>query len=222
MLPFSHAQFVQVFVDYNRAVWPAAWVAYAIGLVVALACRPAAGPPAWRTAWIGLALMWAWTGVAYHGVFFARINPAARSFAWLFALQAALSLVQALWPAGQTRPSSARRRAAGWGLLVYAAIAYPLAGQLAGPGYPALPLFGITPCPVVLWTWGVMLLGPQPISRHLLVVPALWGLVGGSAAVLLQVPQDWPLLLGSAIVTPLLWRRADQDACVALPGRTQA
>ena len=32
------------------------------------------------------------------------------------------------------------------------------------------------------------------MSRSLLVIPVVWSLVGGSAAFLLDMPQDWPLL----------------------------
>jgi hypothetical protein len=35
---------------------------------------------------------------------------------------------------------------------------------------------------------------------HLLVVPALWAVIGGSAAILLRVPQDFALLAAAALV----------------------
>ena len=37
-----------------------------------------------------LAVHWAWSAVAYHVVFFTRVNPAAWLFAAIFLLQAAL------------------------------------------------------------------------------------------------------------------------------------
>jgi hypothetical protein len=60
---------------------------------------------------------------------------------------------------------------------------------------------------VTLFTFGVLLVAQGPVPRLLLIIPLLWALVGGSAAFLLAVPQDWPLLLSAALVVPWLWRR---------------
>jgi hypothetical protein len=67
-----------------------------------------------------------------------------------------------------------------------------------------MPMFGITPCPVTIFTFGVFLLAAAPVSRRLFVIPVIWSLIGGSAAFLLQVPQDWLLLFSGLSVVPLL------------------
>jgi hypothetical protein len=85
-------------------------------------------------------------------------------------------------------------------------IVYPLLGLYAGHGYPRVPMFGITPCPLVLFTFGTLLLASR-VPGWLLFVPAAWSLVGGSAAFLLGVPQDWPLLFSGLAAVPLLRRR---------------
>lgn len=56
----------------------------------------------------------------------------------------------------------------GWALLAYASIVYPLLGQLLGHGYPAMPMFGITPCPVTIFTFALCLLTTEPVPRRLL------------------------------------------------------
>jgi hypothetical protein len=38
-----------------------------------------------------------------------------------------------------------------------------------------------------------------------LILPLLWSLIGGSAAILLAVPQDWALLVGGVVAVLLLW-----------------
>lgn len=206
MLPFTREQFTAVFADYNAAVWPAQVVAYVLGLaMVAAVLRPS--PAGHRLVSTGLALMWAWTGVAYHGLFFAVINPAALGFAALFVLQGALFVYHGVLRHRLSfGPSVGPARWLGWGLVVYAAMAYPLLGAWAGHGYPQLPMFGITPCPVTLFTFGLLLLTTAPVPRSVLAIPLAWSLLGGSAAFLLGIAQDWPLLF-SGISVVLLIRR---------------
>jgi Family of unknown function (DUF6064) len=205
LLPFTPDQFLEVFAAYNRAVWPAQIVAYLLGLtmVVALLRRSGLSHP---VVGAGLGLIWVWTGLAYHATFFAPINPAAMAFAALFVMQGLLFAYAALVRSDlRFARGHGSRSWLGWALIAYSALVYPLIG-LAGHGYPAIPMFGITPCPVTLFTFGVLLVAHGPVPRRLLIIPFLWALVGGSAAFVLAVPQDWPLLLSGALVVPWLWR----------------
>jgi hypothetical protein len=77
-------------------------------------------------------------------------------------------------------------------------------GILAGHAYGELPMFGITPCPVTIFTFGMFLLTTKPIPRWLLIISFVWSLIGGSAAFLLSVPQDWLLLVSGLISMPLI------------------
>ena len=204
MLPFTHAQFIEVFAQYNMTVWPAQVLAYILGLGIVLALlRPSAATGRWVAA--GLALMWLWTGIAYHVLHFAEINKAAFLFGALFAIQGLL-LLRAAFTDALRYGGPARGAAAwlGWGLVLYASVLYPLLGLWAGHRFTEMPMFGITPCPVTIFTFGVFLLATAPVSRWLLVVPVIWSLIGGSAAFLLQVPQDWLLLFSGLSVIPLL------------------
>ncbi|MDO9060282.1 MAG: DUF6064 family protein, partial [Bradyrhizobium sp.] len=65
-------------------------------------------------------------------------------------------------------------------------------------------VFGVTPCPVTGVTFGLLWLAAPPLSRWLLVVPFVWSLSGGSAAILLNVPQDWLLLASGFVAVPLI------------------
>ena len=206
MLPFARQQFLGVFADYNTAVWPAQVVAYVLGLIVVAALlRPSSRGQ--RVAASVLAVMWVWTGVVYHGIFFARINPVALVFGALFVVQGVLFVI-----AGVARRrlvfghSAGPASVLGWALVAYAAVLYPLLGQSTGHPYPTQPMFGITPCPVTLFTFGVLLLTLAPVPRWLLIIPLAWSLVGGSAAFMLGVPQDWPLLFSGLTIVPLVLR----------------
>ena len=205
LLPFTPDQFLEVFAAYNRAVWPAQIVAYLLGLTMVVALLRPSGL-SHPVVGAGLGLMWVWTGLAYHATFFARINPAAMAFAALFVMQGLLFAHAALVQADlRFARGHGSRYWLGWALIVYTALVYPLVG-VAGHGYPAMPMFGITPCPVTLFTFGVLLVAQGRVPRRLLIIPFLWALAGGSAAILLAVPQDWPLLLSGALVVPWLWQ----------------
>lgn len=73
MLPFTRDAFIAVFVDYNEAVWPLQVLAYLIGVsIAALLFRPALASG--RLIAAGLAAMWLWTGIVYHGIYFSTIQ----------------------------------------------------------------------------------------------------------------------------------------------------
>lgn len=212
MLPFTREQFFGVFAAYNTAVWPVQVVAYLLGLaVVAALLRPA--PLGDRLVAGVLATMWIRTGAAYHGLYFAPINRAALVFGALFTMQGVLFVI-----AGIVRQRLVFGHVRGWGtglgwaLVAYATMVYPLLGQWSGHGYPAQPTFGITPCPVTLFSFGVLLLTSKPVPQWLLVMPLLWSLAGGSAAFLLGVPQDWPLLFSGLTVALLIHRDRRRSA----------
>jgi hypothetical protein len=197
-LPFTREQFINVFADYNNAMWPMQVFAYLLGVIMVVALVQAQRVTNNKTNYLigfGLALMWVWAGVAYHGLFFSTINTAAFLFAALFVLQALFLIyftVRRRLEFGTTHGIS---RWIGWALIVYALLIYPLAGILSGHRYPEIPMFGITPCPVTIFTVGLFVLARPRVPRVLLVIPFLWSLLGGSAVFVLGVAQDWPLLL---------------------------
>jgi hypothetical protein len=215
MLPFTQAQFLAVFAAYNAAIWPAQIAAYFLGLG-AVFCLGRPSQTNGRIVSGVLAAMWLWTGIAYHGLFFSQINKAAFGFGLLFVVQGALII-----DAGVIRSRlrfGLSNTLAGWvglAFVAYAAVLYPLIGTATGHAFPELPMFGVTPCPVVIFTFGLLLLAANALPLWLLVVPFLWSLIGGSAAILLDVPQDWPLLASGFIAVPLIVMRNRRQAASA-------
>lgn len=193
-MPFTVDEFFAVFAAWNAAIWPLQPVTLLAGVVLAVA--------ALRTGGVGggpvyalLAAMWAINGIGYHGLYFSRINPLAPAFAAAFVAEAAL-LAAAAWRDRRARFAAGRgwRQLAGAALIAFALAAYPLWGHLAGHRYPAVPVFGVAPCPTTIFTIGMLLLGQGRWVTAALAIPALWSAVGGSAAVLLGVPQDYGLI----------------------------
>ena len=206
-MPFNTEQFLDVFRRYNEAVWPAQWILHALALtavVLAVGRRTDADR---RIAGI-LAVLWLWMGAVYHLAFFRDINPAALGFGLLFLVQAAAFA----WIGVRRRQLTFRVRAdavglVGTALVLYALVLYPALGYALGRRYPAIPSFGL-PCPTTIFTFGLLLWATPGVPRRLLLVPALWSLLGAVAAVRLGMVEDLGLLLAGAVTTGAVLRRA--------------
>jgi hypothetical protein len=198
MLPFSTDAFLGLFATYNDAIWPAQVVAYALGAVaLVLAIWPRPGGD--RVVAAILAVFWLWTGIVYHGLFFARINFAAPLFGALFAVQGILFGWAALRGRLAFRFGGDVTGWAGLGIALFAMAVYPLLGWAAGHVWPRMPVFGVTPCPTTIFTWGLLLLAANRTPVHLVIVPALWSAIGGSAAWLLEVREDLSLPVAAVL-----------------------
>jgi hypothetical protein len=205
-IPFTTEQFLEVFARYNQAVWPMQVLLY-VGAFALLAL-------AWRTSgrWVLplLAALWAWMGLVYHWGFFTAINPAAWVFGGLFLVQAVLLLMVGL---GRAPPSFAIRNdrygIAGAVLMTYALVVYPLLGRALGHVYPASPTFGL-PCPTTIFTLGLFLWADGRLPLRLLVIPALWSVVGFSAALSLSITEDYGLLVAGLVATLMIGWRAQR------------
>jgi len=196
-LPFTAEQFYQVFARYNDVLWPAVVLWWLSTLALVLAVWRSPGISRWLMGL--LALCWLWNGVVYHAWLFTAINPAAWGFAGLFLVQAGLLVSACRGPVQPFFAAHGWRRSVGVGLTGYAFL-YPLLNISAGHRFPAVPTFGV-PCPTVILTIGLFLT-MSVVPAWLMAIPVLWAFVGGSAAYLLGVPADYPLL-GAGVV--LAW-----------------
>jgi hypothetical protein len=114
-------------------------------------------------------------------------------FAALFLVEAGLLLQH-----GRTHPGpipvSARGGITRTGLadvFLLGGLAYPALVLLTGLTFPRAPLFAV-PCPTVLLTAGLLLAMGPATPRLLSVIPVLWAMLGGYAAVAFGV---WPDLV---------------------------
>lgn len=214
--PFTADSYLSLFEAYNSTIWPAQVVAYGLGiLAVLLALRPLA--QGGRIAFAVLSVFWLWNGIAYHLMHFFQINFAALGFAALFTLQGMLFAAIAI---GGRRSFRFRPDALGWSglfLCLFALVAYPLLGWLAGHGGPRAAAFGVAPAPTAIFTFGMLLMleGRAPLTLG--VIPLLWSLAAGSAAVLrLGIIEDSSVLLAGIVGFGLLvWKRRQPSAIAA-------
>jgi hypothetical protein len=203
--PFSAEQFLDAFRLYNLSVWPMQLVLVGIGfVVVVLALTSARASPIVA---LGLAALWAWTGLGYHLDIFTKLTPAAYLFAAVSLVEAMLLAWHGLW----TRrlhfapPQQVPALLVGALLVAFAVVGYPAVAHLLGQRPPVMPTFGL-PCPTVIFTLGLLTWAAPVVPRSLLVVPVAWALVGSSVAVSLGVGEDFALIPATVLALgAMLW-----------------
>lgn len=204
-LPFSTEQFLEVFQNYNLAVWPAQIILWLLAiLVIILAIRPRSFSGKYISG--VLAFFWLWMGIVYHLMHFTEINKGAYLFGGLFIIQGILFGIVGVWQnklAFQFKPNLFGLT--GGLLLLYALIIYPLLGYALGHAYPASPTFGL-PCPTTIFTFGILLWTDKKLPFFLLIIPLLWSLIGFMAAASLGIKEDIGLLIAGLLAGFLIFR----------------
>lgn len=84
--PFTTEQFFLVFEHYNLKIFPAQLIIVILGIAALLLVH---SKNRYKNKLIGcyLGLLWIWTGLVYHIVFFSGINKAAYVFGGIFIIQ---------------------------------------------------------------------------------------------------------------------------------------
>ena len=184
--PFSAEEFMEVFRQYNLSVWPVQILFVVSALFVIT--RLIRGKKDLKIAGYLLSFYWLWMGLVYHLLFFSSINPAAYVFGILFILQAVLFFFFTY----RDRKGfivSKENRVAGFLLLTYSLLIYPLLGHWSGHSYPYAPTFGL-PCPTTIFTFGLLLFYNGRLVFYLVVIPVVWSVIGFFAALSFSVYED--------------------------------
>ena len=198
MIPFTVDQFLDVFARYNVAVWPAQIVLYTIALcAIGLALQRTRNFS--RSINCLLSVLWLWSGVVYHLIFFSRINSAAYFFGVLFIFQVFLFI----YAGGLKRKISFGFSRSSYGIIgglfiFYALLIYPSLSYKLGHRYPMTPTFGV-PCPTIIFTFGMFLWTRLKVPMYIMVIPLLWSLIGLSAALSLGMKEDLGLVVAGAL-----------------------
>ncbi|MGD8428731.1 MAG: DUF6064 family protein [Balneolaceae bacterium] len=210
-LPFTATQFLDIFRDYNNAIWPAQGFAYLFGIIaVVLGFRPLT--TSGRIISVILGFFWLWIGIIYHLMFFSAINKAAYVFGALFIIQGLLFLFAGF----ATRKLRFQYRndvygITGIALIGYAMIIYPIIGYYSGHAYPFAPMFGVAPCPATIFTFGLLLWTKARVPVWLFTIPAIWSIIGSTAAIKLGIHEDLGLALAGIVTVYLLMYRDHQS-----------
>jgi hypothetical protein len=203
MIPFTVDQFLNVFEQYNVAVWPAQVFLYTIG-IVAICLTVSRKKDFSRIVSLILSLFWIWMGIVYHLWFFSAINKAALIFAAFFVLQGVIFfIVGVLKHQLKFRVSLTFYGIVGGVFLLYALIVYPVLGYSLGHRYPAAPTFGL-PCPTTIFTFGMLLWTSRRVPLYVLAIPLAWTFLGFWAAISFGMIEDLGLLVAGLIGSMLI------------------
>ena len=201
-LPFTIEQFLAIFVAYNTGIWPSQIVLNLLAFLSIGFCFRGNVPS--RVISVVLGILWLWTGIVYHLMFFSSINPAAILFAALFILEAFVFVY-----AGVIKQELQFGFRVGWrpllgGLfLAYGLFIYPVIGYFLGHEYPASPTFG-APCPTTIFTFGLLLWTIRPMKWYVVLIPFIWSCVGFMAALNLGIFEDVGLLVAGVVGSAVL------------------
>ncbi len=209
ILPFTYEEFLEVFKNYNLAVFPAQLIAFILGLtsLMIFLVRKTYG----NIVNVILGIFWVFTGVFYHFLYFSEINKAAYFFGILFVAQGFLFFRNAFHKQKIKYHLDLSefniRQFFAVIFFLYALFIYPLLSQIFGHHYPFSPAFGITPCPTVIFTFAFFLLSENRLPFQFWVIPVIWAIIGFFAATQLGMIEDFGLTATAVISVFLITRK---------------
>lgn len=196
MIPFSVEQFLDVFGRYNTDL---PYIGFAASVAALLSAAAAfTNDRRFRPFTVlVLVFLWAWAGIVYQIGYFAEINTLAYLFGSIFVLQAFLLLYFGLLHGDlQFAFNADVSDFIGVGFILYSIVLYPMLGNLFGHNYPRTPTFGV-PCPITIFTFGLLIWNKKPVTLRLLAIPLLWTIIGSTATFLFGIWEDAPMLVAA-------------------------
>jgi len=202
-LPFTLEQFLDVFRQYNISVWPMQILLIVLALV-ATYFSIFKKPYSDKIIVFILTFLWLWMGVAYQLIYFSSINKAAIIFGSLFIMQSLLFFYFGIIKNKLIFQFNLNKYGVtGMALAIVALVVYPLLGYWFGHVYPSSPTFGL-PCPTTIFTLGILLLSSSRMPFIVVIIPAIWSIIGFSAAVSLGMKEDTVLLIAGFACTIMI------------------
>jgi hypothetical protein len=193
---------LSTFLSYNLDIWPMQAVAYVLGISALVLAVKQTRKSARIISGI-LAFLWLWTGIVFFLFYFALVYTPAYLFGILFIIQGIVFLVNMIKPRVSFSYKGDIYGIVGLLFVAYAMLGYPLVGYLIGHIFPYSPPFGLTPCPLAVFTFGLYLLMDQKLPKAYLVIPLLWA-IGGIMPVSVGILEDIGLITAGLLGTALI------------------
>jgi len=198
-------QLLEVFAAYNQQIWPVQILAYTLGVIAFVVAYK-------KTSWASrvnfaiLTFFWLWVGLLFWLPSALQGFSIGYVFMGLFLVEGFLLLIQAVKGKLTFGTYNRVHTIVGMLMIFYAMIGYPLVGFFVGHRYPYTPPFGLTPCPLIIFSFGLILLTRVKIPFSLLMIPFLYGL-SGILWISIGIWEDIGMVLGVLISFVLILQR---------------
>lgn len=209
--------FAEMFGAYNLSVWPMQLITYALGIAAVILTIKKTTYSDKIISGI-LTFLWLWAGIVWSLMFFCPYKFVYCIAAFVLVAQGLLLFMfgfgVALKPSLSFKWRGDSYSIIGGIAILYALILYPIIGGLTGWAYPQGPIFGVAPCPVCVFTFGMLLLADKRVPGSILIIPLLWSLLGIAAARRFGIYADLGMVVIGILGTALILARNKASAQV--------
>jgi hypothetical protein len=147
-----------------------------------------------------LVFLWSWVGVVFGILVFSPLPIVMAGielpgtwylFGGIFAIHGIILLFNGVFKdAASYTWKNNPRHYIGLLLILFGLVLYPIIGALTGRVFPDYPIFGIAPCPVTLFTIGLLLWTDERPSLEFWFIPIFWGFMGIAPVLFYAVYAD--------------------------------
>ncbi|MHA1993931.1 MAG: DUF6064 family protein [Candidatus Hodarchaeales archaeon] len=204
----SVEQFFELIRTYNNTFWPLIWITYLLGFIVFYYSYNKTESSDKLISGF-LALLWIWVGMIFwigtFGPFPFSIFGLTFTGNWIllgimFIIQGCLFIYYGIIkPSLSFRFEKKSHIYLGILFFLYSLLFYPLIGFLTGHPYPDYPIFGIAPCPVTIFTFGMVLWTDKRVNLLVIIIPFVYSLIGILPLMVYGVLADLGLIFGGII-----------------------
>ena len=201
----------QAFSRYNEAIWPIQIAAYALAFVAIFFAVKRIKYSDNIILFI-LSFYWLWAGIVCLFGFLAPDFPIFYMLGVMAVFQGILFLYFGF--KSENKLLSFSFKADIYGMtgaiyIIYALIIYPIIGYLTGHPLHNYPVFGVAPCPVCIFTLGLLIIARRRFPLILLIVPLIESLLG-IIPTLLGLYADIGLIIAGLVGFYLILRKRRQ------------
>ena len=201
--------FYETWQRYNHTFWPLVIVTYICAIAaIVLSIRKTRYTNPFISAY--LAFLWFWSGLVFHLLYLAPTPGGARSYVsgTLFVIQSILMLIYGVFRKElDFKMGMNMYSRVGLMAVVNALIIYPIIGARTGHPFPDGPIFGIAPCPMAMFTFGMFLQTQGRFPIKLIIIPLLWSLTGFFALTVFELYASGGQLIIGVMGTLLILYR---------------